>query len=607
MSHTFCNPLDLGYRYSHVRENGPSRGFREAADPTLVRFKDRYYLFASMSAGFWHSADLVSWEFHEAPDLLIYDYAPDVREIDGRLYFCASRRGRACPILVTSDPLNEPFEEVNAPFDFWDPDLFQDDDGRVYLYWGCSNMTPVWGIEMDPATMTPIGEKVALIAGHEGELGYECAGDNGVVDYESSVVYQQLKQMYNPETDRIELPAGAPAVPGYDADALNALWHSIGRPYIEGAFMTKADGRYYLQYACPGTEYNTYSDGVYVGESPLGPFTLQASNPLSSNPGGFITGAGHGSTIADKSGNWWHASTMRISVNYSFERRVGLWPAGFDEDGVMYCSQAFGDYPHRVPEGAFDARGWEPEWMLLSYGEGVRASASSTAEGSDPALAVNEDCRSWWSAGTARPGEWLTVDLGAVEDVRAVQVNLADQDLEVEFPEDAYGDDRHTRHIDLEPSSTNLVIEGSTDGEAWDVLGEVHRQCANPYLELPEGGACLRYVRVTAGELPYGQAFRVSGLRIFGKGSGEKPAPATGVTAERMGDLDATVRWELPEGAQGANVCYGCEPGKLYHSWLTYGANELKLSTLIAGRAYYVRVDTFNKAGVTKGEIVQLA
>ena len=31
------------------------------------------------------------------------------------------------------------------------------------------------------------------------------------------------------------------------------------------------------QYACPGTQYNTYADGVYTSHSPLGPFVRQAS------------------------------------------------------------------------------------------------------------------------------------------------------------------------------------------------------------------------------------------------------------------------------------------------------------------------------------------
>ncbi len=167
MKQTYCNPLDLGYRYQHMKEGPRTAGFREGADPTLVSFKGKYYLFVSMSAGFWYSDDLLHWDFHADPDLLIYDYAPDVRQVGDSLYFCASRKGRNCPILRTADPLTEPFTEVSAPFAFWDPDLFCDDDGRVYFYWGCSNTTPIYGVEMDPDTMTPIGEKQELIFGNE--------------------------------------------------------------------------------------------------------------------------------------------------------------------------------------------------------------------------------------------------------------------------------------------------------------------------------------------------------------------------------------------------------------------------------------------------------
>lgn len=94
MKTTYCNPLDLSYRYQHFKENGQRCADREGADPTLIRFKGRYYIFVSMSAGFWHSPDLINWEFHANPDLLIYDYAPDVRQIGEYLYFCASRRER---------------------------------------------------------------------------------------------------------------------------------------------------------------------------------------------------------------------------------------------------------------------------------------------------------------------------------------------------------------------------------------------------------------------------------------------------------------------------------------------------------------------------------
>ena len=64
MKRSYCNPLDLGYRYQHMMENGKRITYREAADPTLIYFKGVYYLFASMSGGFWHSSDLTDWKYH---------------------------------------------------------------------------------------------------------------------------------------------------------------------------------------------------------------------------------------------------------------------------------------------------------------------------------------------------------------------------------------------------------------------------------------------------------------------------------------------------------------------------------------------------------------
>ena len=80
------------------------------------------------------------------PDLPILDYAPDVREVDGALVFSASKSDQPCSFWRTTDPLSGVFEELLGTFPFWDPNLFQDDDGRVYLYWGCSNETPIHGV-----------------------------------------------------------------------------------------------------------------------------------------------------------------------------------------------------------------------------------------------------------------------------------------------------------------------------------------------------------------------------------------------------------------------------------------------------------------------------
>ena len=81
----------------------------------------------------------------------------------------------------------------------------------------------------------------------------------------------------------------------------------------------------------------------------MGPFIPQ-SMPFSYKAGGFARGAGHGSTFQDNRRNYWHVSTIAISVKNNFERRIGIWPAGFDADGVLYCNTAFGDYPTYLPD-----------------------------------------------------------------------------------------------------------------------------------------------------------------------------------------------------------------------------------------------------------------
>ena len=292
MKRSYCNPLDLGYRYQHMMENGKRIAYREAADPTLIYFKGVYYLFASMSGGFWHSSDLTDWKYHTNRDLLIYDYAPDVRQVGEYLYFCASRRGENCPILRTKDPLSDTFEQVSAPFDFWDPDLFCDDDGRVYLYWGCGNTDPIYGIEMDPDTMLPIGERRELIFEQADTLGYERCGENGnVPPKETSPVYQALKSFVNPATGELQLPQTLPAGGGFNREKLVKMFRSIGKPYIEGAFMTKHNGKYYLQYA-PGHPVQHLLRWRLCGRCAARAVHAAAKQPLSSKPGGVYAGRG---------------------------------------------------------------------------------------------------------------------------------------------------------------------------------------------------------------------------------------------------------------------------------------------------------------------------
>ena len=593
----FCNPININYRYqfnADPRKHGELQICREAADPSLILFKGRYYIFASMTLGVWASDDLVSWENHRLPEELpLYDYAPDVRVLGDWVYFCASNREHNCDRWRTKDILNGPYEKIEGSFPYWDPNLFADDDGRVYFYWGCSNQTPIYGVELDPETMQPIGEKKELVFGDPYAIGYERIGeDNSTLPASEAVIeakYQAFVKAQGVPEDYI--PADVkPLIRGMFSD----------RPYIEGAWMDKFDGKYYLQYAAPGTQYNTYSDGVYVGESPLGPFRLAANNPYSYKPGGFLPGAGHGSTMRDKNGAWWHTATMRISVNHDFERRVGLWPAGFDAAGELFCNQRYGDWPM-----ATEGDPWrDPAWMLLSVGKA--ATASSHIPGNEPEKATEENVQNWWRAASNSRSEWLCVDLGKAFDVHAVQINFADDKIDVPCPGEIRPGSQ-ARYIEEQDYMTRWKLEGSTDGESWFVIEDKSDAATDLSHDLIvcEEGFPARYLRLGNMAVPYEQNPCVSGLRVFGLGNGEKPdAPV--FTATRLGDLDMIIQIKEQENTLGYNILFGSSPEKLYHSNMVFNAGSHRVGALIRGRDYFVRVDAFNENGITEGVCIKL-
>lgn len=568
----YCNPLDIPYKFQHYR------GFahREAADPTMVYFRGRYYLFASMCKGFYHSADMVHWEWHEGGVPEPYGYAPDVRQRGEFLYFCASG-GDPSRIWRTKDPLSGEYELVSEPFAFWDPDIFFDEDGKAYLFWGSSDKTPLYGVELDAETMMPVGETAVVYSQDISSHGWE-----------RNNKWENFDDKYK-------------MFPNTPESYAKTEWKTS---YLEGAYLTKWNGKYYLQFAAPGTELSCYGDGCCTADHPLGPYRFQPNTPFSLKPSGFITGAGHGSTIADEYGNLWHASTMCINVHAPFERRLGLFPAGVDEDGLLYCNQNFADYPIVLPEGKFDPRELAPHYMLLSYRK--KAAASSSREGHAPELALNEDIRSWWSA-EGGAGEWYRLDLGKIYAPHSVQLNFAEE----EIPRIASHPDleKYGRYIDDgKKLRTRYRIDCSNDGETWELLVDAsftEEDRSHPYHILP-AGTRFRYLRVTAAELPYGSRFALSGLRVFGLDDGEKPKAVPECRVKELDPMTAVLNWEPAEGAVGYNVRYGIAPEKLYTSYLLYEKSELLLTGLNAGQEYFVCVDSFNESGVTEGAVQKL-
>lgn len=578
MKTEFCNPINIEYKFQHYGKFA----HREAADPTLIYFKDKYYLFPSMSAGFYYSDDLANWSWHENRDVDMYRYAPDVRQIGDFMYFCASSR-KLSRIWRTQDPLSDQFELISEPFDFWDPDMFYDEkSGKTYLYWGCGN-APLYGVEMDTKTMQKIGKPIKIMEGTPEYHGFE-----------------------RRNVEHVDMPEKI----GFLMKYVEPMANPKGKPYIEGAYLNKFNGTYYFQYAAPGTEMPTYGDGVYVSNNPLKGFKYQAHNPYSFVPTGFMTGAGHGSTIEDRHGNLWHISTMRISINASFERRLGLWPAGIDEDGNLFCNQNFATYPIIIPEGKFDPKEIYPHYMLLSYKK--QAAASSCMEGHGTELGVNECIRDWWCA-KGSTGEWYQIDLGKVYQCHSIQLNLAEEGIpsqQKNHKKSERSEDISSNHRWVDSGHdlhTRYVMEGSIDGKTWFVIedkSKAETDLSHDYIVLPKGTK-VRYVKVTAVELAYNQNFAISGLRVFGLDeNGKKPAQVSNVKIDRSGELDAHLTWDAVPGAMGYNIRFGIAPDKLYNNYQIYDSNEVYITALNKGQKYFYAVDSYNEAGITVGNIV---
>ena len=598
-----CNPLNVPYRYQFNKpqiqgmlETAPVQVAREAADPSMICFHGKYYIFASMTLSVWVSEDLVHWESYRLPDYLpLYDYAPDARVVGEYVYFCASKKEKNCDFYRTKDIINGPYEKIEGSFPFWDPNLFVDDDGRMYFYWGCANMTPLYGVELDSITMKPLSEKKELIWGNAWEKGYE---RNGMDHCDSPCSEEEIETRYQEFLKHV----GANQEQMSENMRQQIRGHVSKKPFIEGAWMTKYKGKYYLQYACPGTEYNIYCDGVYVSDSPLGSFELAGNNPYSYKPGGFLPGAGHGSTMWDNNRNLWHASTMSIGINHIFERRVGLWPAGFDEDGELFCNQRYGDWPLKVEQAEMNP--WRnPDWYLISYKK--KMTASTAMEGRGPEYAVDEDIHTWWRAATEEPGQWIHMDLGKNYDVHAVQVNFADDTITIPPAGEIIGESQ-ARYIEERNQVTRWILESSVDGKNYSVLADKSKTETNlPHdLIVIESGVQIRYLKLIILQIPYDQKPCISGLRVFGMGDGVKPKVPQFV-AERVSDIDLRVKIQTMD-AIGYNILWGHAPNNLYNNYMIYGKKEQNIGALVKGQSYYVRVDAFNENGITEGNIVAL-
>lgn len=554
---TYCNPMNLDYGYTPIPEFAKNGKHRATADPVIVNHKGIYYLFSTNQWGYWWSKDLSDWTFIERKFLReknkVYDElcAPAVRSIGNDLVVIGSTHTKEFTLWKSSDPINNKWEALVDDFQVgaWDPDIFYDEDtDKVYIYWGSSNVYPIYGQELDRKTFQPIGDKVELFTLNDQEHGWERFGE------------------YNDNT--------------------------FLQPFMEGAWMSKYKGKYYLQYGAPGTEFSGYGDGVYVSDQPLGGFKYQSHNPFSYKPGGFIKGAGHGATFQDNYTNWWHVTTGIISLKNNFERRNVLFPAGFDQDGVMYANTAYGDYPTYLPQNKRNhINNNTPGWMLLNYNKPVQV--SSTLGGYKPNYSVDEDIKTYWSAKSADKGEYIISDLQEPMTIKAIQINYADQDAEF------LGKTVGKYH--------QYKLLGSNDLKQWKMIVDKSnnkKDVPHDYIELNHN-VKYRYVKLENVKMPTGK-FAISGFRIFGIGNGEVPDEVENFIVlrtepKKKGERrSAWMKWKQNSNADGYVIYFGKEPSKLYGSIMVYNKTEYYFTGMDFSDEYYFQIEAFNENGLSK-------
>ena len=553
--HTFANPLDV--------LSGNERAIR-GGEPVVLIFQDDYYLFVSHQKGYWYSPDFKNWTYVSAPNYP--GGVVSVVEMDGQLIGCSMNNRNVYRCLDAKAGQWEKCGELSSDR-YGDANMFVDDDGRLYMYFGWSQIMPFQVVELDKKTFKEIGEPKQLFWSDIKNHGFE-------VRKPEDVIYS----IFNGRRD-------------YGPEEL---------PWIEGPYMIKHNGKYYLQYAAIGLEFISYSHGIYVSDSPMGPFKYSEHNPLTFKTSGFQVGAGHGSTFHDKKGNLW--TICMIPAQYGEGGRgseLAIYPTAVDKQGVMYSNTALGDYPQFYPaerkEGGVDNY---VDWKLLSVKK--KATVSSTFGKYAPANALDEDFTTCWAAETGNPGEFFTVDLGASASINAIQINW-DHIGAAQAARGGMGGFGGARPA-AAPKTENIYqcyeVFASTDGNDWTkVISKPQNklELKHDYNEFAEPFQA-RYIKVVNIATYDNAKFSIKDLRIFGTTPQMKTQKVKKFMALRNPEdrREANLVWEPVPGADGYIIRYGIEKNKLYNSYIVYDRTTLYMHSLNTAPEYYFSVEAFD-------------
>ncbi len=468
---TYCNPLaipdyPIGRLCRDIRVGAPVGGaslwlldrmeqYRELADVSVLWHEGQWYMYPSVDMAWVSSDGGRTWEHHPL-NVRDIGYAPTIVRHKGKFLLMAGESAvyRADAPLGPFAPIGKIKLPSGVPTQ-GDPMLFSDDDNRLYYYWGCTATDGIYGVALDANDPTRV-------------LGTP----------------SKLIPSFDPER--------------YPWQRLGDWNEDFTAGWLEGAWMLKRSGTYYLTYCAAGTENRTYCVACATSKSPLGPFTPQKNNPILRSTDGLITGTAHGSFVEGPNHSLWAFYTLRAGVVHNWERRLGMDPAYIGADGELHVNPA-SSTPQRLTG---TDKGAEPTgWVPLNANR--RTSASSTAANLTTRLAVDNDLRTWWQPDANDKTPTLTTMLAPNATVHAIR--LAWRDIGLNTPQGVKpGPFRYKLELQTSPNTWTTVIDRSQSKE--DFLID-YREC------LPTKASAARLVIVSA---PTGITPGVAEFTVFG-------------------------------------------------------------------------------------------
>ena len=461
----YCNPLPIEASSRDGSPQGVNLG-----DVTVVREGGKYSMFCTGGGG-WVSEDLVNWRYQGvemrqgrvpvAPHVVKYNRQFYMSGNDAPLYRAPAILGPYEVVGDWTDVSGKPFSGVANGRQWvgaFDVDIFVDEDNKPYLYFPARSTEGIDVVPLDP-----------------NHLNRFTATPKRLFGFDRSHVWERYGEMN-------EYP--------------DISW-------IEGPWMMKRKGTYYLQYSASGTQWLSYATGLYTSKSPTGPFAYAPVNPILRKTTGVVTGTAHGSIVEGPDGNWWQFYTIVLS-NPPGGRRVGMDPVGFDARGNLFV-RGPSETPRWGPGVVADpARHGDSGSLPLTINKmramNAKSTFSSQRPGHEAAYAVDNSTGTWWEPAEEDRRPSITIDLGPATEFDPIQRFAVDSSRILFAAGRLFG---RPGAPPAAPSADGVVahrytIEASDDGKAFATLLDKTQNTVTKYVEFDElPPTTCRFVRLT--------------------------------------------------------------------------------------------------------------